>query len=312
MRLAFIGDISAVASRRAPVCDAALMALLGSADLVVGNCESPIVRQVRARFGTWIGTHHAMEEAFLVDVLSALGIRHDRLVLSLANNHMLDQGVEGFEETVDTLRRLGIQTIGTAHGGPVQRVNTGGLTIGFAAFTAWRNAAEQLFSGRVSLEADLERWPSGSLGDVDLLCAVPHWGWEFRHFPQPETVAQARRLVEYGFGLIVGHHAHVLQPVDLIGQVPVAYGLGDFLGTALARQPWPGRIGGIFIVDVSIEPASLGKVAAYRMHPFMRLRDGDRERLMAVADLAGPLRGRVEARLERVLGISRTDQQSKP
>lgn len=302
VRLAFIGDISAVASRRAPICDPTLKALLDSADLVIGNCESPLVERVRARFGTWIGTHHAMEETFFVDVMAAVGIRHERLVLSLANNHMLDQGVEGFEETVEALRRLGIRTIGTAGSGPVQRVNAGALTIGFAAFTMWRNAAEVLFSGRVSTEAEPVRWRAGSFEGADLLCAVPHWGWEFRHFPQSETTALARRLVEHGFGLIVGHHAHVLQPVGRIGQVPVAYGLGDFLGTALARQPWPGRIGAIFTVDVSAELESLGKVAAYRMHPFMRLRDGGRERLMPVSDLAAPLRGHVEERLGRVLG----------
>lgn len=304
VRLAFIGDISAVASRQAPICDPTLQALLGSADLVIGNCESPVVERVRARFGTWIGTHHAMEEAFLVDAMAAVGIRHERLVLSMANNHMLDQGIEGFEETVGTLRRLGIQIIGTAGHGPVHRVNAGGLAIGFAAFTVWRNTTEALFSGRVSTEADPERWPAGSLEGMDLLCAVPHWGWEFRHFPQPETAVLARRLIEHGFGLIVGHHAHVLQPVGLIGRVPVAYGLGDFLGTALAHQPWPGRIGAIFTADVSVEPESLGKVAAYRMHSFMRLRDGKRERLVSVTDLARPLRRRVEERLARVLGTA--------
>lgn len=304
VRLAFIGDISAVASRQAPICDPTLKALLNSADLVIGNCESPLVERVRTRFGTWIGTHHAMEEAFFVDAMAAVGIRHERLVLSLANNHMLDQGSAGFEETVGALQRLGIQTIGTADGGPVHRVNAGGLTVGFAASTVWWNATEALFSGRVSTEADPARWPADSLRSANLLCAVPHWGWEFRHFPRPETTALARRLVEHGFGLVVGHHAHVLQPVGLIEQVPVAYGLGDFLGTALARQPWPGRIGAIFTVDVSAEAESLGKVAAYRMHPFMRLRDGGRERLMPVSDLAARLRVRVDERLARVLGIA--------
>ena len=304
VRLAFIGDISAVASRRAPICDPSLKALLNSADLVIGNCESPVVERVRARFGTWIGTHHAMQEAFLSEAMAAVGVQRERLVLSLAINHMLDQGSEGLEETVGALRRLGIQTIGTADGGPVQRVNAGSLTVGFAAFTLWRNATAALFAGRVSTEADPAHWPAGSLERADLLCAVPHWGWEFRHFPQPETAMLARRLVEHGFGLIVGHHAHVLQPVGLIGPVPVAYGLGDFLGTALARQPWPGRIGGIFTVDVSSEPGSCGKIAAYRMHPFMRLRDGGRERLVTVTELAGRLRARVEERLARVLGTA--------
>ncbi|TIU44539.1 MAG: metallophosphatase, partial [Mesorhizobium sp.] len=93
------------------------------------------------------------------------------------------------------------------------------------------------------------------------------WDWEFRHFPRAGTRALARRLAGHGVGLIAGHHAHVVQPVQRIGEAIVAYGLGDFLGTAFARQPWPGRIGGIFIVDVSAEAQTRGRVAAYRLLP---------------------------------------------
>ena len=69
----------------------------------------------------------------------------------------------------------------------------------------------------------------------------------------------------------------------------VAYGLGDFLGTALPRQPWPGRIGAILVVDVSAEPPTRGRVAAYQLVPFIRLRDGARERLPPLDDVAGPI-----------------------
>ena len=123
---------------------------------------------------------------------------------------------------------------------------------------------------------------------ADLVCAVPHWDWEFRHFPRPETRAWARRLAELGVGLVAGHHAHVVQPVERIGETLVAYGLGDFLGTAFARQPWPGRIGAILVVDVSTDLATRGRVAGYRMVPFMRLREGDRERLVPLDKVAGP------------------------
>jgi len=293
VRLAFIGDISAVANRRAPDCDPAIKALLGTADLVIGNCESPVVDRPSAVLGTKLGTHHAMSERFLAEALAAVGIAHEKLVLSLANNHVLDQGVAGFDKTVAALKRLGIRSIGLAADGPVQSVKVGPLNVGLAAFTLWRNAGEDLFAGRVSMASDAERWPRG----FDLLCAVPHWDWEFRHFPRARTRALARRLAGQGVGLIAGHHAHVVQPMERIGDAIVAYGLGDFLGTALARQPWPGRIGGIFVVDVSTEEGARGAIAAYRMQPFVRLRDGDHERLVPVERLEGAMRGKVEGRL---------------
>ncbi|CDX15797.1 Capsule synthesis protein CapA [Mesorhizobium sp. ORS 3324] len=297
VRLAFIGDISAVAHRAAPECDPAIAGLLASADLVVGNCESPIVERPRAVMGTRLGTHHAMTERFLADALAAVGIARDKLVLSLANNHVLDQGVAGFEETVAALRRLGIRTIGTTAGGPVQHHTAGPLTIGFAAFTLWRNAGEAEFRARVSMAGDPAQWPGETISDVELLCAVPHWDWEFRHFPRSATRALARRLASYGVRLIAGHHAHVVQPVERIGDTLVAYGLGDFLGTAFARQPWPGRIGSILVVDVSTEPAARGAIAAYKLHPFMRLRRGRHERLLPVDALEGSLKRKVAQRL---------------
>ncbi|RWD64366.1 CapA family protein [Mesorhizobium sp.] len=302
VRLAFVGDISAVANRNAPECDPAIVTLLSSADLVVGNCESPIVERPRAAMGTWLGTHHAMSERFLADALAAAGIARDRLVLSLANNHMLDQGIGGFEKTVAALKRLGIRTIGAVAGGPVQRHAAGSLTIGFAAFTLWRNTGAAPFEERISMQT--AEWPRDAMSGVDLTCAVPHWDWEFRHFPRNATRALARQLADRGAGLIVGHHAHVVQPVERIGGGVTAYGLGDFLGTALARPPWPTRIGSIFVVDVSADPATHGRIAAYRQHFFMRLRAGNHERLVPVEALGGALKRRVAARLETVFPIS--------
>jgi poly-gamma-glutamate capsule biosynthesis protein CapA/YwtB (metallophosphatase superfamily) len=298
VRLAFVGDISAVANSSAPDCDPAIAELLGSADLVVGNCESPIVERPSAVLGSRLGTHHAMTERFLAEALAAVGIAPGKLVLSLANNHVLDQGIAGFGETVAALKRLGIRTIGTIEDGPVARLAVGPLSIGLAAFTLWRNADADAFAGRVSMESESD-W-AREAGGVDLMCAVPHWDWEFRHFPRPETRALARRLAARGVGLIAGHHAHVVQPVERIGGTVVAYGVGDFLGTAFARQPWPGRIGGILVVDISADPGMLGAIAAYRLHPFMRLRAGDHERLVEVEGVEGALRRKVMGRLDAV------------
>ncbi|CDX43335.1 Capsule synthesis protein CapA [Mesorhizobium plurifarium] len=302
VRLAFVGDISAVANRDAPECAPAITTLLSSADLVVGNCESPIVERAYAAMGTRLGTHHAMSERFLADALAAAGIARGRLVLSLANNHILDQGIAGFEETLAALSRLGIRTIGTVAGGPVQRHAAGSLTIGFAAFTLWRNTGAAPFEERISMHA--AEWPRAAVSGIDLTCAVPHWDWEFRHFPRPETRALARRLADHGARLIAGHHAHVLQPIERIGDSVIAYGLGDFLGTALARQLWPGRIGSILIVDVSADAATRGAIAAYRQHFFMRLADRGHERLVPVEALDGALKHRVAARLEAIFPMS--------
>ncbi|MDR7219726.1 CapA family protein [Aminobacter aminovorans] len=305
VRLAFVGDISAVANRRPPVFDRELSALLASADLVVGNCESPVVDKVSARLGTRLGTHHAMTEVFLAGALASAAIAPERLVLSLANNHVLDQGAEGFEATLAALDRLGIATIGTTT--DVSKVAVGQLTLGFAAFTQWRNAPAEAFAGRVAMADDFfATTGNGLVGaeGTDLVCAVPHWDWEFRHFPRAGTRSWAQRLAELGVGLVVGHHAHVVQPIARIDDTLVAYGLGDFLGTALARQPWPGRISAILAVDVSADAATRGKIASYRLVPFMRQRDDEREKMVPLDKVDGELGTKARARWQAVYGAA--------
>lgn len=303
VRLAFVGDISAVANKQPPIFDRDLTALLASADLVVGNCESPVVDKVSARLGTRLGTHHAMTEEFLVGALAAAAIAPERLVLSLANNHVLDQGADGFAATRAALRRLGIATIGTTT--EVSKVAVGPLTLGLVAFTQWRNAPAEAFTGRVAMADDFFAAAGNGLagaGGADLVCTAPHWDWEFRHFPRAATRGWARKLAELGVGLVVGHHAHVVQPIARVDDTLVAYGLGDFLGTALARQPWPGRIGAILAVDVSANAASRGQIASYRLVPFMRQRDGGRERMVPLDKVDGALGAKARARWQAVYG----------
>jgi len=284
-RLLFIGDISAVANRGTPEVDDRLRALMASADLVVGNCESPVVERGRRL----LGTRHTMSPRFVASALEAAGIEPQRLVLSLANNHMLDQGVNGYAETREHLSRLGIATIGGSDDGHVRTIELDGLTVGFAAFTQWRNASKAAFAGRVTDLEDLLDDDAAPLQDsrASLLCVVVHWDYEFRHSPRPATRALAHDLAESGAGLIVGHHAHVLQPVERIRDALVAFGVGDFLGTALPRVRWPLRLGGILAVDISADAATKGEIAAYAMVPFARERAGRHERLVPLDAVAG-------------------------
>jgi poly-gamma-glutamate synthesis protein (capsule biosynthesis protein) len=296
-RLVFLGDISAVANREPPEIEGRLRSAIASADLVIGNCESPIVEKPRFRMATLAGTRHAMTPRFLAETLTAIGATPGRLVLSLANNHMLDQGVAGYEETVAALAGLGIATIGTP-GTPVRTAELKGLTLALAAFTEWRNAPAADFAGRVSMLAELVADDCALLryAKADHLCIVAHWDREFRHLPRRATRELAKEFAGAGAELIVGHHAHVLQPAERIGDTLVAYGLGDFLGTALPRVPWPLQLGGLLIADISADEATKGKVAAYAMVPFVRERLRKHERLApldaATGDLAQNMKGR--------------------
>ena len=130
--------------------------------------------------------------------------------------------------------RWGSPTIGATDDGLARTVDLGGVAIDFAAFTEWRNASRQEFAGRVTMLDDFAHDGFAALrtAKADLACVVAHWDWEFGIFPGRSTRALARRFADKGAGLVVGNHAHVLQPAERIGATLVAYGLGDFLGTA--------------------------------------------------------------------------------
>jgi poly-gamma-glutamate capsule biosynthesis protein CapA/YwtB (metallophosphatase superfamily) len=291
IRLAFLGDISRVAGREPPQVDAGLAETIAAADLVVGNCESPVMERPAYPVATRLGLRHAMTPAFLDAAIAACGAKPQQLLLSLANNHALDQGEKGFAETEAALRERGIGTVGTVGGGTLRRVDVGGIAIDFLAFTQWRNASPASFAGRIAMTQDIAGWTRRE--GADLTCVLPHWDVEFRHFPHAATRRLARHLAQADAGLIVGAHAHVLQPVERVGAAVVAYGLADFLGTVSPCAPWPLRLGAILSVEVSADAGTKGQVAAYRVVPFIRHRCRQRERLVPV----GPGDTRVVERL---------------
>lgn len=304
-RLVFAGDLSAVANRALPIVDAELQALFRDADLTVLNCESPVVSRANARLGTLVGVRHAMSAAFLAEALGAASVEPSRAVLSLANNHALDQGHAGFAASREAIARLGAHAVGLAVHETPPKIAAGGLTVSFDAYSQWHNAPREEFAARIRTAPhphDDCRTDGARGGMADLHCAVPHWDWEFRHFPRAATRATARRLVNAGARLVVGHHAHVIQPVERLGDGLVAYGLGDFLGTAWSRTRWPLRISALLVVDVAGDGPRRGRIVQHAMVPFVRMREGRRERLAPIDELPRDLRRKVSARLDAVLG----------
>ncbi len=64
---------------------------------------------------------------------------------------------------------------------------------------------------------------------VDFTIVQLHWGQEMCQLPSPTQRSLASQIVDAGANLILGHHPHVLQPIEQIDNVPVAYSLGHLL-----------------------------------------------------------------------------------
>ena len=147
-------------------------------------------------------------------------------VLSLANNHTLDHGRPAFEETVRLLSENGIESVGVTEGEESFRptfLNRQGLSIAFLACCATASPT------RLPLPYDWEDRLVAAVQDLvdstDITIVSIHWGDEFTQFPSPSQIRLARRLVDSGAHLVLGHHPHVLQAVERHGKGLICYSL---------------------------------------------------------------------------------------
>jgi len=216
----------------------AVQEIFDRADLVVANQEGPVCTA-----NDWHADKCCLRsDPQAADRLAAWGVD----VVSLANNHMFDYGVAGFEQTRRELDRVGIRYCGAgmnlAEASQPLVVEVGGLKIGFLAFS-WSvvqtTCATDDSPGCAPLDDELMVKSVRDLAPaVDLLIVMPHWGFCDYVFPTPEHVGSAQRLLAGGADAVVGSHNHVLQGLKADDDGLVLFGLGDF---AFAPFTFKGR-----------------------------------------------------------------------
>jgi len=149
-------------------------------------------------------------------------------ICTIANNHY-----EDFADIVPPERlRPDLTVIGDRAGTPGvctvsgRKVVLVGLCFPATDPVRWRVA------GRIAIEAPsraLRRLEAVRRNHPDAtLIAVVHWGYEFSALPFPADRAWTRRAFDAGVDCVIGHHPHVIQPIERFGEKTVAYSLGNF------------------------------------------------------------------------------------
>jgi gamma-polyglutamate biosynthesis protein CapA len=185
-------------------------------DYLVGNFEAsiPIVHEM-----TPSGSFRFSVRPELADILDEVGFTH----LSLANNHALDFGNNGYQNTKAVLSANNLKVFG--HPALVSSSSVTYLKLGSTTVALF--GLHTLFSG-ISDE-DLTDIFREAKQSSDIQIAYVHWGDEYVRIPNREQEKLAQKLVDLGVDLIVGHHPHIVQKLDLIKAVPVFYSLGNFV-----------------------------------------------------------------------------------
>ena len=160
-------------------------------------------------------------------------------VVSVANNHMLDHGRKGFDQTTRLLAENGFFQIGMIENSisNIAYMECKGKKIAFAAFNAIHDHPEDTFIApleRNILFSTLEEIKKHS---PDYTIFSFHWGNEYVTYPSPAQVDLAHELIDNGVNIIIGHHPHVVQPVEDYHGGIIIYSLGNFLFDMFWSEP---------------------------------------------------------------------------
>ncbi len=164
---------------------------------------------------------------------------------STASNHSLDQGIEGLNETLDILDETGLGHAGTARSEAEAEVATyyqiDDVTVAHIAGTYWLNGLYlpedmEWVAQRLNLDQMLGIAARARRDGADLVVVSVHCCTEYRSQPTAEQEEIFSRLSRSPWvDLVVGHHSHVVGPVDQIDGELVIYGLGNLLTGQLHR-----------------------------------------------------------------------------
>lgn len=170
------------------------------------------------------------------EITTALaGIGYDGC--STASNHILDHGPEGVGRTLDALDAAGLGHTGSARSAEEAAELTvyeaGPARVAHLSYSYGFNGREipedqPWLTNRIDGERIVEEAAAARAAGADVVVASLHWGQEMQHEPSPAQARLARALAESGqVDLVLGHHAHVVQPMEKIGDTWIAYGLGN-------------------------------------------------------------------------------------
>ena len=205
--------------------------ILRAADLAVCHVETPLSPN-NARLSYF--------PAFIVPRELAAAIADAGYdTCSLASNHATDAGREGVVGTIAALDRAQVTHAGMALSAEararVTLLEAGGATVAHLSYTYGFNNGElpedEAYLSNVIDEAViLDEARRARQEGADFVVLSMHWGKNYDAAPDElQTGVGPRVLASPHIDLILGHHAHVVQPVTQIGSEFLVYGLGNFL-----------------------------------------------------------------------------------
>jgi len=238
---------------------------------------------------------------------------------STASNHTLDRGSDGIDRTVEVLTAAGVSQSGMARTPDEIEptvLDVAGVAVAHLSYT-WSYNGLRLPDGDEWRSALID--PERILADVDTARADGaetvvvslHWGTEKSHRVDRYQREIAEALTADGtIDLLVGHHAHVLQPIEQVNGTWVLFGLGNLLSNHPTSSNWPAASQDAAVVVVEFVVGPDGDVTVDRPRAYPTWVDIDAGWVVRIVaeelartDLSAGRRGRLERSLARTVAV---------
>ncbi len=219
--LSAVGDMmlgravaTALAKTTIPEAFSDARTVLSGSDIVFGNLESVLTSSTAS---TGKSIYFKGDPVVGVAAMHEMGFTH----LSVANNHVDDYGLAGWQDSVATLLAGSFSPIGDYRNDVTPVVtDVRGKKFVFLAY-------EDLLRAKSKEEVIADVTEADTLGDV--LVVSVHWGAEYTHTPSSRQTDLAHAIIDAGADIVFGHHPHVLQPIELYNGGFIAYSMGNFI-----------------------------------------------------------------------------------
>jgi len=220
------------------VLDSAVAARFAAADFAVVNLETAVSLRGKPEDKEYTFCTEPQNLAYLRD---RLGVD----LVTLANNHSMDYGVDAFVDTLDHLDEYGIAHVGggrnLAEASAPHIIELQGRRI--AIIGASQVAPTVLWYATDDRPGHLMAYDTSLVNAAitaaketcDFVIVYIHWGTELAPAPKQAQVSAAYAMIDAGADAIVGSHPHVVQTFEIYNGNPILYSLGNFLFNA--KQP---------------------------------------------------------------------------
>jgi len=234
--------------------------ILSSHDIVICNVES--VLSDIGRNENSLRTLHMRGRPQTAAYLAKWRIT----VAHVANNHILEQGLEAAVDTVQQLEKAGIRTVGIGKDNHFRSgIEPLHLQFGDQSIVI---IGACFHNGKYAFSTNLSEVIETIKAEADkesLVIVSVHWGDELIDHPSIWQKQVAQEFVNFGASLVIGHHSHVVQGIDGSDNTLIAYSLGDFIFDSSSEAT-----GWSVILSITM---SAKKVLGWETIPMMRNKD---------------------------------------